>query len=134
MGGRSIELFDADGLGYIDASGGAAVSCIGQSSGGARGAARSTRQNHTAFFTTEIAEQLAGRQVADLPDGSITPISSAGGRKRCYAEDDAPVFRREGGRSPPAYHRAPSRLPWQYLWERLLLVAMNGAGPSSDHS
>jgi acetylornithine/succinyldiaminopimelate/putrescine aminotransferase len=27
--GQGIEIFDADGKGYIDASGGAAVSCLG---------------------------------------------------------------------------------------------------------
>ena len=29
VAGRGVELFDADGKGYIDASGGAAVSCLG---------------------------------------------------------------------------------------------------------
>ncbi|MBP2239012.1 adenosylmethionine-8-amino-7-oxononanoate aminotransferase [Sinorhizobium kostiense] len=73
VGGRGIELFDADGKAYIDASGGAAVSCIGHGHPDVLAALHAQLDKlayaHTGFFTTEVAERLADRLVADSPDG-----------------------------------------------------------------
>ncbi|ESX63767.1 hypothetical protein X759_33560 [Mesorhizobium sp. LSHC420B00] len=73
VGGRGIELFDADGKAYIDASGGAAVSCLGHGHPDVLAALHEQLDKlayaHTGFFTSEIAERLADRLVADSPDG-----------------------------------------------------------------
>src|SRR5690606_26339519 len=73
VGGAGIELWDSKGKRYIDASGGAAVSCLGH--GHPNVLAMLHRQldklayAHTAFFTTEVAEELADILVADAPEG-----------------------------------------------------------------
>ncbi|WP_202330489.1 aspartate aminotransferase family protein [Mesorhizobium sp. L-8-3] len=73
VGGRGIELFDADGTAYIDASGGAAVSCLGHNHPDVLAALHAQLDKlayaHTGFFTTEIAERLADSLIADSPDG-----------------------------------------------------------------
>ncbi|WP_353642588.1 aspartate aminotransferase family protein [Mesorhizobium sp. WSM2239] len=73
VGGRGIEVFGADGKVYIDASGGAAVSCLGHGHPDVLAALHAQLDKlayaHTAFFTSEIAEQLADRLTADSPDG-----------------------------------------------------------------
>ncbi|KGM35684.1 aspartate aminotransferase family protein [Inquilinus limosus] len=73
VGGKGIELFDSDGRRYIDASGGAAVSCLGHGHPDVIAAMHAQLDTlayaHTGFFTTEVAEQLADRLVADAPAG-----------------------------------------------------------------
>lgn len=68
-----IEIIDSAGRRYIDASGGAAVSCLGH---GHPAVLRALHEQldtiayaHTGFFTTEVAERLADRLVADAPEG-----------------------------------------------------------------
>jgi adenosylmethionine-8-amino-7-oxononanoate aminotransferase len=71
--GERIELFDADGRSYIDASGGAAVSCLGHAHPDVLAALHAQLDRiayaHTGFFTTEAAEKLADRLVEDAPRG-----------------------------------------------------------------
>ncbi|WP_027998044.1 aspartate aminotransferase family protein [Sinorhizobium arboris] len=71
--GEGIRLFDAEGKSYIDASGGAAVSCLGHAHPDVLAALHRQLDRmayaHTGFFTTEAAERLADRLVADAPDG-----------------------------------------------------------------
>jgi adenosylmethionine-8-amino-7-oxononanoate aminotransferase len=73
VGGRGVELFDRNGKSYMDASGGAAVSCLGH--GHPEILAALHRQldalayAHTGFFTTDVAEKLADRLIADAPAG-----------------------------------------------------------------
>src|SRR3546814_3261588 len=66
-------IFDADGKAYLDASGGAAVSCLGHGHPAVLTALHDQLDKlayaHTGFFTTEVAERLADRLVADAPDG-----------------------------------------------------------------
>jgi adenosylmethionine-8-amino-7-oxononanoate aminotransferase len=73
VGGKGIELFDHDGKSYLDASGGAAVSCLGHGHPDVLAALHSQLDTiayaHTGFFTTEIAERLADRLVEDAPAG-----------------------------------------------------------------
>jgi adenosylmethionine-8-amino-7-oxononanoate aminotransferase len=73
VAGRGIELFDADGKVYIDASGGAAVSCLGHGHPDVIAALHEQLDRlayaHTGFFTTEVAEKLADRLVQDAPEG-----------------------------------------------------------------
>ncbi|AEH87225.1 aspartate aminotransferase family protein [Mesorhizobium opportunistum] len=71
--GQGIELFDASGKSYIDASGGAAVSCLGHGHPHVIAALHAQLDRmayaHTGFFTTDVAEQLADRLVEDAPLG-----------------------------------------------------------------
>jgi adenosylmethionine-8-amino-7-oxononanoate aminotransferase len=73
VGGKGIELFDKNGKTYIDASGGAAVSCLGHGHPDILAALHSQLDTlayaHTGFFTTDVAEKLADRLVEDAPHG-----------------------------------------------------------------
>lgn len=70
-GGKGVELFDSTGRAYLDASGGAAVSCLGHGHPDVLAAMRQQAEQiayaHTSFFTTEAAEKLADRLIADAP-------------------------------------------------------------------
>ncbi len=70
---RGIEIVDAQGRSYIDASGGAAVSCLGHGHPAVLEALHAQLDRiayaHTGFFTTEVAEQLGERLVEDAPEG-----------------------------------------------------------------
>ncbi|AZO08351.1 MULTISPECIES: aspartate aminotransferase family protein [unclassified Mesorhizobium] len=72
-GGKGVELFDTDGRAYIDASGGAAVSCLGHGHPDILAAMHRQADRlayaHTSFFTSDVAEALADRLVADAPAG-----------------------------------------------------------------
>jgi adenosylmethionine-8-amino-7-oxononanoate aminotransferase len=72
-GGRGIELFDRNGESYLDASGGAAVSCLGHGHPDVLAALHRQLDTiayaHTGFFTTDIAEKLADRLIEDAPPG-----------------------------------------------------------------
>jgi adenosylmethionine-8-amino-7-oxononanoate aminotransferase len=69
--GAGIYLTDSAGKRYIDASGGAAVSCLGHGHPDVLAAMHAQIDTlayaHTSFFTTEVAEALADRLVADAP-------------------------------------------------------------------
>jgi adenosylmethionine-8-amino-7-oxononanoate aminotransferase len=73
VGGKGIELFDRNGKSYIDASGGAAVSCLGHGHPDILAALHKQLDTlayaHTGFFTTDLAEKLADRLVEDAPQG-----------------------------------------------------------------
>ncbi|WP_158816730.1 aspartate aminotransferase family protein [Methylocapsa sp. S129] len=71
--GKGVELFDSAGKSYIDASGGAAVSCLGHGHPDVLAALHrqldALAYAHTGFFTTDVAEKLADRLIADAPAG-----------------------------------------------------------------
>jgi adenosylmethionine-8-amino-7-oxononanoate aminotransferase len=71
VGGNGVQLFDAAGRAYLDASGGAAVSCLGHGHpdvlAAMHGQLDKLAYAHTSFFTTEPAEALAERLVAGAP-------------------------------------------------------------------
>ncbi|HEY2185065.1 MAG TPA: aspartate aminotransferase family protein [Xanthobacteraceae bacterium] len=71
--GTGAVIRDASGKEYIDASSGAAVSCLGHSHPDVLAAMREQLDRlayaHTSFFTTEVAEQLADDLVAHAPEG-----------------------------------------------------------------
>jgi len=73
VGGDGTTLVDADGKRYLDASGGAAVSCLGHGHPEVRAAIHEQVDRlayaHTSFFTTEVAEALADLLIEDAPDG-----------------------------------------------------------------
>jgi len=70
---KGIFIRDATGKDYIDASGGAAVSCLGHSHLDVLAAMREQLDRlayaHTSFFTTSVAEELADELVAHAPEG-----------------------------------------------------------------
>ncbi|MGD1888736.1 MAG: aminotransferase class III-fold pyridoxal phosphate-dependent enzyme, partial [Cohaesibacteraceae bacterium] len=63
VAGDGLFLIDADGKRYLDACGGAAVSCLGHSDAKLKAAIHDQAEQlayaHTGFFTTEPAERLA---------------------------------------------------------------------------
>jgi adenosylmethionine-8-amino-7-oxononanoate aminotransferase len=71
--GDGIEIVDSTGKRYIDASGGAAVSCLGHSHPRVIDAIRRQIEQlpyaHTSFFTSEPAEELADLLVDAAPKG-----------------------------------------------------------------
>jgi adenosylmethionine-8-amino-7-oxononanoate aminotransferase len=87
--GRGILIRDASGKEYIDASGGAAVSCLGHSHPDVI-AAMSAQLNsleyaHTSFFTTRVAEELADDLVAHAPEGIGHVLFVSGGSEAIEA-------------------------------------------------
>ncbi|WP_176113163.1 aspartate aminotransferase family protein [Burkholderia cepacia] len=73
VAGDGIEIIDSTGKRYIDACGGAAVSCLGHSNQRVIDAIKRQAQQlayaHTSFFTTDVAEELADRLVEAAPAG-----------------------------------------------------------------
>ncbi|MBR8184043.1 aspartate aminotransferase family protein [Burkholderia ambifaria] len=73
VAGDGIEIIDSTGKRYIDACGGAAVSCLGHSNQRVIDAIKRQVQQlpyaHTSFFTTDVAEELADRLVDAAPAG-----------------------------------------------------------------
>ncbi len=89
VGGRGIELFDAEGKTYIDASGGAAVSCLGHAHPAVLSALHEQLDRlayaHTGFFTSEAAEALAELLIADAPAGLSHAYLVSGGSEAVEA-------------------------------------------------
>jgi adenosylmethionine-8-amino-7-oxononanoate aminotransferase len=89
VGGEGIELFDRNGKSYIDASGGAAVSCLGHGHPDILAALHRQLDTlayaHTGFFTTDIAERLADRLIEDAPQGIDRVYLVSGGSEAIEA-------------------------------------------------
>lgn len=87
--GEGIYLFDAQGKRYLDASGGAAVSCLGHAHPDVLAAMHAQIDRlayaHTGFFTTEVAEQLAHRLVETAPEGMSHVYFVSGGSEAMEA-------------------------------------------------
>jgi adenosylmethionine-8-amino-7-oxononanoate aminotransferase len=70
---QGVTIRDTAGREYIDASSGAAVSCLGHSHPDVVAAMREQLDGlayaHTSFFTTQVAEELADDLVAHAPEG-----------------------------------------------------------------
>ncbi|ESZ20150.1 aspartate aminotransferase family protein [Mesorhizobium sp. L48C026A00] len=88
-GGKGIELFDRDGRAYIDASGGAAVSCLGHGHPEVTAALHAQADKlayaHTSFFTNEPAETLADKLAAGAPQGISHAYFVSGGSEAVEA-------------------------------------------------
>ncbi|HMO47336.1 MAG TPA: aspartate aminotransferase family protein [Rubrivivax sp.] len=88
-GGEGIHLIDAQGRRYLDASGGAAVSCLGHGHPEVLAAMHAQLDRlayaHTSFFTTEVAEALAERLVQDAPAGTSHAYFVSGGSEAVEA-------------------------------------------------
>ena len=89
VGGQGMRLVDADGREYLDASGGAAVSCLGH---GHPDVARAMHAQidqlafaHTRFFSTPVAEELAEVLIAGAPPGLSHVYFVSGGSEAVEA-------------------------------------------------
>ena len=89
VGGKGVELFDQAGKAYIDASGGAAVSCLGHAQPDVMAAMHRQIDQlayaHTSFFTTDVQEQLADKLVAHAPAGMTDVYFVSGGSEAVEA-------------------------------------------------
>ena len=89
VGGEGMWLTDAEGRRYIDASGGAAVSCLGHQHPDVIAALHRQLDKlayaHTGFFTSEPAEALAARLAADAPEGMDHAYLVSGGSEAVEA-------------------------------------------------
>ena len=87
--GEGVFLFDAQGKSYLDASGGAAVSCLGHAHPEVLAAMHAQIDQlayaHTSFFTTEVAERLAERLIDSAPDGTSHVYFVSGGSEAVEA-------------------------------------------------
>ncbi len=87
--GEGIEIIDSNGKRYIDASGGAAVSCLGHGHPAVIKAMHEQIDRlayaHTSFFTTDIAERLADHLIEDAPAGMSHVYLVAGGSEAIEA-------------------------------------------------
>jgi adenosylmethionine-8-amino-7-oxononanoate aminotransferase len=81
--GDGVYLFDTDGKRYLDACGGAAVSCLGHSNQVVKNAIKNQIDAipfaHTAFFTSEVAERLAEKLIQDAPSNIAKVYFVTGG-------------------------------------------------------
>ena len=86
---RGMTLTDSAGREYIDASGGAAVSCLGHGHPDVLAAMHAQIDRvayaHTSFFTTEVAEQLADVLVQGAPAGTSHAYFVSGGSEAVEA-------------------------------------------------
>lgn len=89
VSGRGVYLTDADGKSYIDASGGAAVSCLGHGHPDVLAAMHAQIDRlayaHTSFFTTEVAETLAAQLIRTAPQGMSHVYFVSGGSEAMEA-------------------------------------------------
>jgi len=88
-GGTGIEIVDATGKRYLDASGGAAVSCLGHGHPAVNAALHQQIDRlayaHTGFFTTDVAERLADNLIAHAPKGISHSYLVSGGSEAVEA-------------------------------------------------
>lgn len=89
VSGRGVTITDSQGRQYIDASGGAAVSCLGHGHPDVLAAMHAQIDRiayaHTSFFTTEVAEALADDLIAHAPTGMSHAYFVSGGSEAVEA-------------------------------------------------
>ena len=89
VSGSGIHIRDAAGKDYIDASGGAAVSCLGHGHPDVLAAMHAQLDKlayaHTSFFTTQVAEELAEDLIAHAPQGTSHVYFVSGGSEAIEA-------------------------------------------------
>ena len=86
---KGMRFIDREGREYIDACGGAAVSCLGHGHPDVLAAMHAQIDRvayaHTSFFTTEVAEELADTLVAGAPAGMSHVYLVSGGSEAMEA-------------------------------------------------
>ena len=89
VSGQGVYLTDAQGRNYLDASGGAAVSCLGHGHPDVLAAMHAQIDKlayaHTSFFTTEVAEELADKLIGTAPRGTSHVYFVSGGSEAMEA-------------------------------------------------
>jgi adenosylmethionine-8-amino-7-oxononanoate aminotransferase len=89
VAGDGIAIVDQTGRRYLDASGGAAVSCLGHSHPRVIAAIKAQLDRlayaHTSFFTSEPAEELADQLIAGAPEGIDQVYLVSGGSEAMEA-------------------------------------------------
>lgn len=89
VAGDGIELIDSTGKRYIDACGGAVVSCLGHSNARVIEAIKQQAERlpyaHSSFFTTEPIEELADRLIEAAPVGLGHVYFTSGGSESIEA-------------------------------------------------
>jgi adenosylmethionine-8-amino-7-oxononanoate aminotransferase len=89
VSGSGIWLADSSGKQYLDASGGAAVSCLGHGHPDVAAAMHAQIDRlayaHTSFFTTEVAEELGQRLIERAPAGMSRVYFVSGGSEAIEA-------------------------------------------------
>jgi len=87
--GDGVHVVDSEGRRYLDASGGAAVSCLGHSHPAVIRAIKDQVDRlayaHTGFFTSEPAEALADKLIAKAPAGMDKVYFVSGGSEAVEA-------------------------------------------------
>jgi adenosylmethionine-8-amino-7-oxononanoate aminotransferase len=114
---QGITITDSNGKEYIDASGGAAVSCLGHAHPDVTRALHAQLDQlayaHTSFFTTRVAEELADTLIADAPKGISHVYFLSGGSEaietalkiaRQYAVESGQAQRRYVIARDQSYH------------------------------
>ena len=89
VAGDGCYLIDSAGKRYLDASGGAAVSCLGHSDSAVVDAIKAQLDKvafaHTGFFTSEPAEALADLLIEHAPEGLDRVYLVSGGSEATEA-------------------------------------------------
>ena len=107
-----IEIVDRDGRRYIDASGGAAVSCLGHAHPHVLAAMHAQIDRiayaHTSFFTSDAAEALADVLAADAPRGLDQVYLVSGGSEAIeaalkLARGQIDILHRDGGETGESF-------------------------------
>jgi adenosylmethionine-8-amino-7-oxononanoate aminotransferase len=108
VGGEGLFLYDSTGKRYLDASGGAAVSCLGHDHPAVRKAIHQQVDQlsfaHTGFFSNQPQELLADELIAHAPEGLNHVLFVTGGSEATEAALKlARQYHVECGR-PERYH------------------------------
>ncbi|HYD76872.1 aspartate aminotransferase family protein [Ramlibacter sp.] len=89
VSGQGVWITDREGRRYLDASGGAAVSCLGHGHPDVLAAMHAQTDQlayaHTSFFTTDVAEELAHELVRTAPAGTSHAYFVSGGSEAVEA-------------------------------------------------
>ena len=118
--GEGVYIIDDTGKRYIDASGGAAVSCLGHGHPDVLAAMHAQIDTlayaHTSFFTTAVAEELADTLIADAPAGLSHVYFVSGGSEAIEAalKMARQYFVESGEPQRAPLHRAPPELSRQH--------------------
>ena len=129
--GEGIRIWDTAGKEYIDASGGAAVSCLGHSHPDVLAAMHAQLDKlayaHTSFFTTQVAEELGADLVEHAPQGTSHVYFVSGGSE---AVEAALKMARSASRSG-ATSSAANKAITATRWARSPSAAICGVASSS---
>ncbi|MGV6840044.1 MAG: aspartate aminotransferase family protein [Planktomarina sp.] len=87
--GDGVYLYDSEGKAYLDGSGGAAVSCLGHGDSDVIAAMKAQMDQfefaHTAFMTSQAAEDLATKLIKHAPNGIERVYLVSGGSEAMEA-------------------------------------------------